>query len=73
MGTVAETVGVRGTAQLAADISNNPPILENITSNSNTVSSTFDLTKYRRELVMLTILGCSGLLAYDYLKNNDEE
>ena len=27
MGTVAETFGVRGTAQLAADISNNPPIL----------------------------------------------
>ena len=35
VGQVAGTFGVRGTAQLAADISNNPPILGNITSSSN--------------------------------------
>ena len=70
MGTVAETFGLRGTAQLASDISNNPPILGNITSGSRVVS--VDLTKYRRELLILTILGCGGLLAYDYLQSNDE-
>ena len=35
MGTVAETFGMRGTAQLASDISNKPPILGNITSFTN--------------------------------------
>lgn len=32
VGTVTENFGARGTAQLAADISNNPPILGNITA-----------------------------------------
>ena len=43
MGTVAETFGVRGAAQLASDISNNPPILENVTSGKNAACSVIDL------------------------------
>ena len=66
LGTVAETFGVRGSAQLATDISNNPPILGNITSGSNAVS--FDLSKYKRTILVSVILGCGGLLAYDYFK-----
>ena len=41
MGTMAETFAVRGAAQLASDISNNPPILENITSGKNAACSVF--------------------------------
>ena len=72
MGTVAETFGVRGAAQLVSDISNNPPILENVTSGKNAACAVIDLTKYRRELLFLAIVGCGGLLVYDCLRNNDE-
>ena len=60
MGTVAETFGMRGTAQLPSDISNNPPILGNITS-------------FTKELLFLTIVGCGGFLAYNYPQNNDDD
>ena len=73
METVAETFGVRGVAQLASDISNNPPILENVTSGKNAACATFDITKYRRELLVLVIVRCGGLLAYDCLRNNDDD
>ena len=65
--TVAETFRVRGAAKLASDISNNPPILENVTSGKNTACSMIDLSKYRRELLFLAIIGCGGILAYDFL------
>ena len=73
MGTVAETFGVRGAAQLASDISNKPPILENVTWGKNAACSVVDLSKYRRELLFLTIVGCGGLLAYDCFRNNDDD
>ena len=72
--TVAETFGVRGATRLTTDIANNPPILENITSGKNAVSSVINPLKYKRELLLVTIIGGSGLLAYDYLKiSNDDE
>ena len=55
LGTVAETFGVRGSAQLATDISNNPPILGNITSGSKATS--FDLSKYKRTILISVIIG----------------
>ena len=73
MGTVAETFGVRGAAQLASDISNNPLILENVTSGKNAACATFVITKYRRELLVLVIVGCGELLAYDCLQNNNDD
>ena len=72
VGTIAEPFGVRGATQLTTDIANNPPILENITSGKNTVSSMINPLKYKRELLLVTIIGCGGLLAYDYLKSGDE-
>ena len=72
VGTIAEPFGVRGATQLTTDITNNPPILENITSGKNTVSSVINPLKYKRELLLVTIIGCGGLLAYDYLKSGDE-
>ena len=73
MGTVAETCGVRGAAQLASDISNNPPMLENVTSGKNAACSVIDLSRYRRELLFLAIVECGGILAYDCLRNNDDD
>ena len=73
MGTVAENFGVRRAAQLLSDISNNPPILENVTSGKNAACSVIDLSKYRRELLFLTVVGCGGLLAYDCFRNNNDE
>ena len=49
MGTVTENFGARGTAQLAADISNNPPILGNIMF-------------YTRDLLIFTVFGSCGIL-----------
>ena len=69
VGTITETFGVRGLAQLAMDISNNPPILKRISTSSNTVTTTVDLSKHRRTI----ILGSAGLLAYDYFTENKDE
>ena len=71
VGTVTETFGVRGSAQLAMDISNNPPTLIRITANSNDVATTVDLSK--RTILTVIILGCTGLLAYDYLTKDKDE
>ena len=60
MGTVTENFGARGTAQLAADISNNPPILENITF-------------YMRDLLIFTVFGSCGLFTYKYFRGNSED
>ena len=74
VGTIAETFGVRGAKQRTTDIANvNPPILENITSGKNTVSSVINLLKYKKELLLVTITGCSGLLAYDYFRGSNDE
>lgn len=71
IGTVTETFGVRGTTRLALDISNNHPILTRITKNTNTVATTVSLTK--RTILTAIILGCSGLLVYDYLNKDEKE
>ena len=73
VGTITETFGVRGSAQLAMDISNNPPILKRISTSSNTVTTTVDLSKHRRTILTTIILGCAGLLAYDYFTENKDE
>ena len=73
LGTVTETFGVRGVAQLAMDISNNPPILKRISTSSSALTTTIDLSKHRRTLLTVIILGCSGLLAYDYLTENKDD
>ena len=73
LGTVTETFGVRGVAQLARDISNNPPILKRISTSSSALTTTIDLYKHRRTLLTVIILGCSGLLAYDYLTENKDD
>ena len=73
LGTVTETFGIRGSAQLAMDISNNPPILKRISTSSSTLTTTIDLSKHRRTLLAAIIVGATGLLAYDYLTENKDE
>ena len=58
VGTVTENFGARGTAQLAADISNNPPILGNITF-------------YMKDLMLFTAFGTCGLLTYKYFRGKN--
>lgn len=55
VGTVTESFGARGTAQSAADISKNPPILGNFTT-------------HMKDLLVFTTFGSCGLLAYKYLR-----
>ena len=59
VGTVTEKFGVRGSAQLAADISKNPPILGNVTSHIT-------------DLLVFTGFGVCGLLAYKYFRSAEE-
>ena len=53
VGTVTETFGVRGTAQLASDVTKNPPILQKVTTHFT-------------DLLVFTTFGACGLLAYKY-------
>ena len=73
LGTVTETFGVRGSVQLAMDISNNPPILKRISTSGGALTTAVDLSKHRRFILTAIILGCSGWLAYDYLTENKDE
>ena len=60
VGTVTEKFGMRGTAQLAADISKDPPILGNVTSHIT-------------DLLVFTTFGACGLFAYKYFRSADKE
>ena len=60
VGTVTENFGARGTAQLATDISNNPPILGIITF-------------YMKDLLIFTAFRSCGLFAYKYFRGNSED